>query len=391
VLAAARVLAASAEEGATSVVSALHEIQTREPELALAAVQALGRLSQPGSVEALVAIHETAPLKEIRKEAGRGLHRLRTAGVSLPASPVTMPRVPSVRARAAVYGVWATFPVGTGARELILVATRLPAGIWMIDLQLDEIKGLTSCEVYRTSRKRFAESVKPMLDRDVAYWAPLPVDYGAQLVGEALSLNQQRGTPIPEDYLVVREDVEGLERPFEGALICQTVSPGAARLAPDWLSRSPELLGELAIATWVIEKESLERFVPRWREATTTTPFLADRNRGARETLLEEAITATVTPALQVALKRRLEEAATCFLQTKRAHLAQWAAAAAVALEEATPSRLLVFGGGSRLQRHPFLRALVERSLDTAVEGSEDAGKAQPRAALWTPRSVLGS
>ena len=76
------------------------------------------------------------------------------------------------------------------------------------------------------------------------------------------------------------------------------------------------------------------------------------------ERVLREAVKDLLPPVQRAGLKRRLEETAYIFLRTEREADARRAVQAAVTIEEDRPLR----------PPHPFLRALVERSLRIAIE-----------------------
>jgi hypothetical protein len=365
----ASVLLADLEREPEGVVRELEQLATRDASMALAAVTALGKVTTPHAARALQAIAESELRKDLRKEARRGLHRLKTAGVAvgqMAAERAERPAAMPPRARALLAEAWATAPHGTGRRVLYLVAERPLGGVDVLGLLLHERQGMLRASFRDTTRKRWqADLAQWRAEERAAAWTQLPPDYGSQLVGEALDLNRRSQTPVPTEFQLNRDQIEDVERPFTGALVYQEVSPGAAKLAPEWLTDSPLLLREPELADWQFEPEVVRPFQEEMLEARGTGLLVTAHSSQERvEAVLGEAIRRVVTPKVRHGLKRRLEEAAYVFLRTERQRQARLAVGAAVGVEEASTSPLLLQQSALRLDQHPFIRALMARNLE---------------------------
>lgn len=365
-------LVEAAREGAHEVVRRLEELRGREEALALAAVSALGRERDPAAARALAAVAESELAKDLRKEARRGLHRLRAVGVEVPSlAPATAALPVAAPVSGKVYEAWASAPDGSGSRGLWLLVERPLGGILVFALIVNDVVGLQEARVYESTKKKFQRRLAVMRDEG-AEWVPLPPEYARQLVGEALSLNRRTGFAVPHEFQVHREQAEHLEAPFESALVYREISPGAARLAPDWLEQGARLLEERELADWLLPFEAIEPFAQQMREVQggglLVNPLASPERQ---EQLVGEAISRILDPDLRQALKRRLEETAYVLLRTERPHLARSAVATALALEEAGTSRLLIQQPGRQLEQIPFLRALTLRSIELAQHVAE--------------------
>lgn len=357
-------------EGAASepeaAARALAELAERDPRLALATVAVLSRVHTPAAARLLVAIDASDLPRELRKEARRGLHRLKALGIE--AERPSAPRAPAQapRQRARLYEAWATAPDWRGSRLVWLLADRPLGGIWAVGLVLNDVRGMVQASFRDTTRKRFQEDLARWREEnELARWLRLPVDYATQLVGEALALNERGGTAIPQEFQVNRELVEDIARPFERALVYQEISPGAAKLSPEWLEESPRLLHEPELQGWQFDPEAVRPFVRPWLEARGGLMVLNPQASREREAaILSQAIQKVVAPEVRRGLQRRLEEMAYVFLRTDRPRQARLAVGAAVGLEEASASRLLLQQSAMRLDQHPFVRAMMEASLE---------------------------
>ncbi|MBI4492400.1 MAG: hypothetical protein HY690_06365 [Chloroflexi bacterium] len=369
----ASALLEAAEQEPAAAVRELEALDAGEPELALATVAALGRVEHARAALALAAIAESQLGKELRKEARRSLHRLRAAGVEVPwPAALEAPPAPPPKPRAALYAAWASAPDGVGSRLLWLMAERPLGGIYALGLLMNDVVGLKDASLRESTRKRFEVQLDEWRQRPGMTWVRLPAEYASQLVGEALALNQRSGFPVPSEFQVSRDLIEGLERPFERALVYQEISPGTARLAPDWLQQSSELLREPELASWAFNYDAVRPFTEQHREIAGGRLIITpQRSPQSHEQLVSEAITTVLTPELRQALKRRLEEMASVFLHTERPRQARLAVAAAVTLETARVSVLLLGQSQLRLDQHPLVRAMMERSLELAEVGEE--------------------
>jgi hypothetical protein len=191
-------------------------------------------------------------------------------------------------------------------------------------------------------------------------------------------LNEASGYLIPDGLVRHRGLIPGLVQPFREALVYREISSSHARLAPQWLEQSPRLLDEPEIRGWLVHNEAVQGLTADWRRASGRSAVVSPVRQ---EQLLDRAVREALTPELRVALRRRLEEVACWFLHQRRRRQAEQAVAAAVAIEHASTSRLVVPGGAPRIEGHPFLRALMRRSLDVSVY-AEESGDEEDRASL---------
>jgi hypothetical protein len=326
-------------------------------------IEALATMRNEDAARALSIVAADGPDKDLRKAARRGLHRLRAAGlaVTLP-SPARGPETPPPASDARRGTAEATAPDGAGSRVLWLAIERPLGGLDAFGLVLNDVIGVTDCTYRDTTRRRLTSSLSGWRADSDTPTVELPIDYALALLSEALQLNAESGTTVPTELQIHRRLLGDLPPPPTEALIHRHVSRGQALLMPNLLDESGQLFEEEELGDWFFE---YDRAIGRARELQQVREsriVLSGEPREQRERrILDSTIAELFTPPLRRAIRRRLEEVAYLFWATGRERSARRAVAAAFAL-----------GDGS-LASHPFARAMVEKSLDFALQ-AERAG-----------------
>lgn len=344
----------------------LQELGDASPAGPVALVEALGASRDVTAVPILAAAAERGSSKDLRKAARRALHRLQSVGVAATLAP---PRAsePARPARPALQSprlteVHATAPDGLGSRVLWLGLERPYGGMLSYALVLNDVVGVKDCAYEETTRRRMTERMRDWLATTELTAVTLPGDYALALVSEALALNAETGFTVPRDFLFHRSGLGELPPPLGDALIYRHVTRGQAFLLPDLLESSPDLLDETELQSWFFGHDESIRFARELDQIRESRLVLTAEPREAREArAIDTAIDALFTPTMRRAIRRRLEETAYVFWTTGRERAARLAAAAAGGI------------GTASLSRHPFARALVEKSLTVAIE-AEQAG-----------------
>lgn len=108
---------------------------------------------------------------------------------------------------------------------------------------------------------------------------------------------------------------------------------------------------------WYFDEEAVTTRALELQRLRESRIVLSGEPREVRERrIVDAAIEALFTPERRRAVRRRLEEVAWVFWQTGRERAARQAVAAAFPIEDGPSTR------------HPFVRALVEKSLELALE-----------------------
>ncbi|MSQ24100.1 MAG: hypothetical protein EXR58_06065 [Chloroflexi bacterium] len=322
---------------------------------AVAAIDALGDAATTEAAEVISDLDQPGTSKEVRTAARRSLHKLALKGVHV-ARTEPSPARPGARV-AELYRVIGSSFDGRGTRSLWMAGDRPIGGIYMIGLGLNDVDGLVDCAGRDTTRKRFAEQEKEMREKDPMAWVELPIEYGRQLVQEGLDLARGGGRAIPTQYALWAEVIGAPEEPFSEALIYQEINAFEMKMHPSLQGEGARLFEQPELEGWFFEPERVEKWARQLAEpAVARLVVTPETEQGRAERLLRDALAELMDAKTLSGLKRRLEETAYLFLKTDREADARRAVAAAVTIEEQRALR----------PPHPFLRALLERSIDIA-------------------------
>jgi hypothetical protein len=243
-------------------------------------------------------------------------------------------------------------PDGVGSRLLWLLLERPHGGLTMFNLAINDVVGLKDVLIEETTRRRFERRIEEWNERTEHGAIEVPVEYGLALLSEALALNAESQFPVPRDFVIRRPLLGELPPPPNDALIHQHVSRGQTFLMPNLLEESAGLMG------WVVSYAEVEQYAREYRQAAESLLVLTSEPREVRqERIVGTAIDTLFTPTIRRAYRRRLEEIAYIFWQTGRERSARQAVAAAFAIPDT----------GS-VRTHPLLQAIVERSIEMAIE-----------------------
>lgn len=363
--------------GADEAASRLSDASVTTDDSALAIVEALGSMRSEEAGHILAAVAADVSDKDLRKAARRALHRLRAAGIAVEVpAPIASPPVPAGGEPARVTDAYASFVDGVGSRSIWLCLERSFGGVDTFGLVANLYVGVKDTTYRDTTRKRFTRMIEDWREEHDLTLVELPPEYALSLVSEAVALNAQERFPLPTEFQLHRRQLGELPPPPTEPLIYQHVSRGQSVLLPNLLESSGELFEQKEMEGWLFDYPQTLPHAQNLKQAQESRIILAGASREERESrAIDGAMTALFTPEARRAIRRSLEENAYVFWKTDRERAARTAVAAAGAL-----------GDGS-LGGHPFARAMVERSIQAALE-AERLGL-DPATLRYGPRDVL--
>jgi hypothetical protein len=365
-LAAAALEALLTETGAEAVPTVEQMALAGEDAAALAAIHALGALRLSDSAAALARLSDRLSGKELKKAARRELARLRSLGISVAVERPDAPAAVAIlQPRAIPYRALASHVDGVGSRMLWLYADRPLGGAYLLSFVLNDLTGIKDFFVRDSTRKRLALREAEAREESSITWVELPVDYAQWLIQEAAAVNAESGATLPTEYQLWREVVGEPAQPPERPLVYEEVSRFEVKMRPELLRDSPRLFEEPELAGWFFGYQDVRQYATELRRARESRLVLSTESEEQRqERVAGQAIRDLFTPALRRALPRRLEETGYLFLRSERPLQARLAVAAAVEIADSDPIVL---------PRHPFVRTLVERSIELVIQ-AERAG-----------------
>lgn len=323
------------------------------PAWAAAAAAALGTLPRPDVAEALAAAARTATDKQVRTAARRALYRLRQAGV-VPAAPAAARPVP---ARPRPARAWLSAVDGTGSRGLWLLLEGPLGEHVLCSAVLNDEVGLLDFAGEPIAKKRLEERRRALATESPLPWVEAPPAWAHHLLVEARSRHQDTGAPIPHDAArwldALGPPPAALAPPIQARVTATALAD------PTLLEQSAEVLALPEQASWFLDPPGVQTEALELLQTQESRLVVSDQIKAERvAALVDRVIEAQLTPEARRRWQRRLEENAFVLAETGRPLDAGRALAAAQALADP-----------ERVTRHiPFVRALVERSLELAGE-----------------------
>ncbi|HEY7140454.1 MAG TPA: hypothetical protein VIE44_10170 [Methylomirabilota bacterium] len=338
------------------------------PERAIAAAQALGTVPLPAAADALEAAETRAATKAVRTAARRALYRLRQAGVDRPVAPA-----PAAPPRVELGEAWVSAVDGTGGRGLWLTLAGPYGERTLLAAVLSDETGLVDFSSGGIPKKRVEERLRALSAESALPWVAVPARWAwATLVAAAERARAAGGTTPPE----LRQWIERLGAPTAEPAPIHARLPAAAAEDPALLERSASLLALPELAGWFLDPASVSSEALEWLQAKESRLVVSDQIKAERlAALVDRIIEARFGAPARRLWQGRLEDQAYVLLALGRPAEAASAVAVAAALGD----------DASALRRVPFLRALVERSLEIA--GEVATGQLSAEAASRAPRA----
>lgn len=331
--------------------------------IALAAARALGEVRDGAAAEALVRIRDVADSKGVRKEAGRSLQRLKSAGVHPAFGPGAAARhAPLVSVPAGkVEGAFAGYYDRMGTRLLATQVWAPARGRAFIMWILSENVGIDDCRVYQGSKRALREWTLNSMNE--LRLVEIDAEHARFLLKEAADARREAGKEMPQGYAVYGEAVKNMPPAPTRPIIYEKLNADEIRSDASALRDSRRLLSLQFACPWDLGEEAIKPFREKVLTAATSVIYTSSAVRSERvRGIVEEAMTAVFTPEVAERYRRRLEETAYLLLLGSRDKPARSALAAALAIADGKPLRDI-----------PFVQALVEKSIGVARRGSREA------------------
>jgi hypothetical protein len=290
------------------------------------------------------------PGKEVAKEAKRGLHLMKSRGVSVPEPPRATPP-PTAAAPEAPLPAYATAVDGRGERAVWIPRAIPGKGVEIAQAVLSDELGILELQVGVLGRKEWRALVKGLLDKGAAMGVgEFDRARAVSLVAAARALNDRSGQRVPE-----RADL------WLGQLGPAAPLPDPAAAFPplppeeeqEALAASGELHALPLLSPWLADEGYLREVAAKLDEVAVSPLYVNEAQRGEQMArTVSDAVDRYFDERRRAALSARLFSAAEHLLSRGDADHARSAAAAARALAGTTPPAAI-----------PFARLLVEKAF----------------------------
>lgn len=318
----------------------------KDDSLACAAIRLMPVFGTRAAADILVGIYTAHPGTERASLAAQGARALQARGISV-AIPVEE-RAPET-GRFTLRETCVSVPDGVGSRS---IAARLQDqyGVWhaIFVLWNDQV-GIRDAFMRQMSRAEWAERLERADQRGFA-WVPCPADYARWQVEQGRKLTD--GAPA-DDLKQWDEHVGPCPDGYEAPLCRPRTDEERAAL----VARGEELFQVPDVQRWFLEAADCEPFARRYSDLKVRARLRKEQGELSREfdQLLDEATAALITEELKPLYRDRLADLSRALAWRGADADAQVAAASALEIGSAAPA-----------ESNPFLRRLVERSLQAA-------------------------
>lgn len=343
------------------------EVTTLPPMLALALLRAALAAGR-ADVLAAATLHGN---KDVAKEAKRGLHVLKSRGVSVP-EPRSAPSPTPAQATEPPPPCYVSSIDSQGERA-VWIARHVPGrGVEVAQVVISDVNGIVELQIGMLGRKEYRAFAKDLAERG-RNMGVLEIDRerAKGLVAEARRHNEPSGTPVPEggDAWLARI---GPTAPVEDPSLRFAAMPDDEERAGIEASGGLHVLPLLR--GWLIEEDALRALAQKLDEIAASALYVDDRQRAEQSArVVAETITAAFSGERRSRWAARLFAVAAHLADSGDESHAKQAAAAARALAR-----------GDDPLRIPFARLLVEKAFPSLT--APTAAESDPASLIVTPR-----
>jgi hypothetical protein len=285
-----------------------------------------------GQTDLVVDLLAMSADKEVKKEARRILHKLRSRGLSI---DIPKESGPSVLERKVFeepeLPCYFSPPDGAGNRTLLL--TRYAhGGVEVFHAELNDTDGLTQFNAGKLGRHRYRELIRDLLDEHAGHLM-LEISYGEgrHHLARAVAVARERNRPLPDGYLEASATLgapSAMDIPPDPLVLF----PPEASVGQDALVKaSAELIDLPEFGNWFPEEAVLQKLQAKLQEAAMSQLAINEQQKIEQ---IERVIGNAPAVVLEgknerTAYQRRLLEMAVCFQRKGRTEQAQQIAAVA--------------------------------------------------------------
>lgn len=350
---------------------ALHGLDLKaeipSPQFAQALVEELP-LHAPETPRLLVALNEAFHDKSVQKAVKKAAFKLRQKGTPIPGLE-TREETPFIIQKAEKEEPVAFLGSidGVGSRAVFLVLPQMAKGVDLGMGVVNDEQGIMEFSFGRYSKKQvkevqaiFFDKVRPVVETTLAHAATvLETAY------------RDKGAPqrnASRNYLQLRpwllEHVTLMDSPPIYDFLSLDSAPQEI-LTPSQMDR---LLGHELFKTWMVDPDDLKPVVAELIKAEKSPILVSDVQKMERINQIKEDALAQLYPdEKRRRIQGRLEEMAYLFLKLEDETLARLAMAAALSFKEKD----------TRFQVNPFLKAMLERTLNLLLAAPRESGRSK--------------
>jgi hypothetical protein len=312
---------------------------------------------------------EVSKEKKVRKAIKRSLYRLKSRGIEVK-------EVPHEKEKSILRPLPTESPEGyasgldlMGQRLLLLAIPQKGRGWRVMDGVASDTEGWMEFSGKEMTRKGFRGFIEEIRGKSPFPLVEMEPSYVGFLFSQYYQLTLERKRSLPQDYSQLKNEIEGIKKDYERALIYSFLQAGELAEDERILQRGGELLKAEVIQTWVIEEGQIRPYADEIGEAEESKIILNQAQKEARfQAIYQKALMEIFGGERRALYQRRLEEMAYLFFKLDRHEEAKISLATAIDLEKPI----------NPIHPNPFLFQLVIKSIFILLKEAHEKKAEEP-------------
>jgi len=318
----------------------------------------LATLSDAKAARVLQRMLKVSKEKKVQKMIKRSLYRLRSKGFSIEETPFNKEAsiLRPVQAEPAK-GMGGGFD-SVGQRFLLLVIPHSGRGGTVMEGVISDTIGLVNFSGEEMTRKGVRAFLEEIQTKSPFPLVEMEASYVGFLFAQAYRSTLERKAAIPQNYLHLKGEIDGVKKEYERPLIYSYLPSDEVAGEDRWLGRAGDLLKVNLFSGWRIEEDLIGRYAEEIREAEDSKIVLHPSQKEARfQGIYEKALSELFSGERRFLYRRRMEEMAYLLFRLGKEEEARLSLAVALDLEKPLNS----------IQPNPFLQQLIVKSIMTLL------------------------
>ena len=307
--------------------------------------------------------------KKIQKTIKRSLYRLKSRGIAIE-------EVILDEGRPILYPLKTELPKGhassidfIGNRLLLLVIPRVGRGLTVMQGVISDTNGLVDFSGEEMARKEFIGFFEKVQKNTPFPFVEMDPSYVAFLYAQAYRLTLKQRRTLPQDYLLLKSDIEGIKREYEKALVYSYLQIDKIAGDDGLLKKAESLLKNDLFSGWGIDQDQIQPYADAIREAGESKIILSQAQKEVRfQEVYLRALSELFSDEKRVLYRQRLEEMAYVLFKLGRSEEAEISLAVAIDLEKPI----------NPIQPNAFLYQLVIKSISALLAEAYEKEKKEP-------------
>jgi hypothetical protein len=336
------------------IFQSLQSLLGRDSEFDGHLAETLTTLSDTKTARILQRMLKISKEKKVQKTIKRSLYRLRSKGISIAeASPKKEASILRPVQAEPPEGMGGGFD-SLGQRFLLLVIPHSGRGGTVMEGVISDTLGLVNFSGEEMTRKGARMFVEEIQKKSPFPLVEMEASYVGFLLTQAYRSTLERKEAVPQDYLRLKGEIEGVKKDYERPLIYSYLPSEEVAEEDRRLGRGGDLLKDDFFSGWRIEEDLIRRYADEIQEAEESKIVLHPTQKEARlQGIYQKALSELFSGERRFLYKRRLEEMAYLLFKLGKKEEARLSLAVALDLEK--PLNLI--------QPNPFLLQLVVKSI----------------------------